>query len=215
MVVPERNPVYSCPSMQRKLTPPQLVALIVFALFTVFITWRAKKIERALASHDSISELRGKSAPNFMLTTLEGGKVSLDQYRGKKKVVLSYWASWCGPCRVELPQLKHFYEKYHKDNSDFEILAISIDDDREAAETFAQKTKLPFPVLLDLGHEAADAYSVEAIPAMFVVDKDGKIQQTDTGLDEALEVKLALQLGLKIDNVFDPKRGTAGDDTSN
>ena len=201
--------------MQRKLTPLQLVALIVFALFTVFITWRAKKIERALASHDSISELRGKSAPSFTLTTLEGGKVSLDQYRGKKKIVLSYWASWCGPCRVELAELKQFYEKYHKDNSDFEILAISIDDDREAAETFAQKTKLPFPVLLDLGHEAADAYSVEAIPAMFVVDKDGTIQQTDIGLDEALEVKLAIQLGLKIDNVFEPKRGTASDDTSN
>jgi len=190
----------------------QIVGLVALLLFTVFITWRAKKIEKALASHDTISSLSGKSAPNFSLDSLDGHKVSLADYRGKKKVVISYWASWCGPCRVELPEMKRFYEKYHKDNSDFEFVAISIDEDRESAETYAQKAKLPFPVLLDLGHEAADAYSVEAIPATFIVDKGGKVKQTQTGSDETMEIKLAIELGIKMENGIPQSSGKSNDD---
>jgi peroxiredoxin len=188
-----------------------MAGLAALALFTVFITWRAKTIERALASHDAISSLNGKPAPSFTLDSLDGHKVSLADYRGKKKVVISYWASWCGPCRVELPEMKTFYEKYHKDDSDFEFVAISIDDDRESAESYAQKAKLPFPVLLDLGHEAANAYSVEAIPATFIVDKDGKVAHTQTGLDEAMEVKLLVRLGIKLDKGIEQGTGKPGD----
>ncbi len=156
----------------------QIVGLVALLLFTVFITWRVKKIEKVLASHDTISSLSGKPAPNFSLDSLDGHKVSLADYRGKKKVVISYWASWCGPC----------------------------------AETYAQKAKLPFPVLLDLEHEAADAYSVEAIPATFIVDKDGKVKQTQTGLDEAMEIKLAIQLGINLDTGAGRVGGKSDDD---
>src|SRR5258707_14153808 len=97
--------------------------------------------------------------------------------------------------------MKRCFEKYHKKTSDFQFVAISIDEDRESAETYAQKAKLPFPVLLDLGHEAADAYSVEAIPATFIVDKGGKVKQTQTGSDETMEIKLAIQLGINLDTV--------------
>ncbi|HWZ98831.1 MAG TPA: TlpA disulfide reductase family protein [Candidatus Dormibacteraeota bacterium] len=200
--------------MLRKLTPLQVLALVALVLFTVFITWRAKKIERALADHDSAATMRGKSAPDFSLDSLEGHKVSMAEFRGKKKVVISYWASWCGPCRVELPELKQFYEKYHKEDSDFEVLAISIDDDRESAEAYATKAKLPFPVLLDLGHDTAEAYSVEAIPTMFIVEKDGKVKSASTGVDQSMEIKLALELGLKPENIFQPPNGTTPDDNS-
>jgi peroxiredoxin len=197
--------------MLRKLKPVQILALVALILFTVFITWRAKKIELALASHDSSALLQGKLAPNFTLDSLDGRKISLSELRGKKKVVISYWASWCGPCRVELPELKRFYEKYHKEDSDFEVLAISTDDDREAAEGYAMHAKLPFPVLLDLGHDAADAYSVEAIPAMFIVNKEGVVSYATTGLEEALEVRLALQLGIKMENVAQTPGVTANE----
>ena len=194
--------------MLRKLSTFQVLLLAVFVLFTVFITWRAKKIERALAMHDSTASLRGKNAPAFTLDSLEGRKISLAAYRGKKKVVISYWASWCGPCKVELPELKRFYEKYHKDDSEFEILAISIDDDRESAESFANKAKLPFPILLDLNHEAADAYSVEAIPAMFIVDKQGVVSYATTGLEQSMEVQLAMKLGIGMDTILKQQKNT-------
>lgn len=200
--------------MLRRLNPLQIVGLIALLLFTVLITWRAKKIERALADHDTASIMVNKPAPNFSLDSLEGHKVALAEFRGKKQLVISYWASWCGPCRVELPELKRFYEKYHKEDSDFEVLAVSIDDDREAAELYATKAKLPFPVLLDLNHNAADAYSVEAIPTMFVVGKDGTVKYAGTGLDEAMEFRLAAQLGIKMENVFQPPNGNKSNDSS-
>jgi peroxiredoxin len=200
--------------MLRKLSPLQILALIALLLFTVFITWRAKKIERALAEHDSASAMRHKRAPEFSLESLEGRRVSIAEFRGKKTVVISYWASWCGPCRVELPELKHFYEKYHKDDSDFEVLAVSIDDDRESAETYAAKAKLPFPVLLDMSHDTAEAYSVEAIPVMFVVDKDGTVRYVSTGVDQSMEVMLTIQLGLKMENIFQSPVEKKSDDSS-
>jgi peroxiredoxin len=200
--------------MLRKLTPVQTILLVLLAVFTVFITWRAKKIERTLASHDAASEMRGKQAPEFLLASLDGRKVSMSEFRGKKKVVVNYWASWCGPCRVELPELKRFYEKYHKEDSDFEILAVSIDEDRESAESFAFKAKLPFPVLLDLSHNVADAYSVEAIPTMFIVQKDGHVSYANTGLNESLEIQLGSQLGINMENIFKPPKADEKSDDS-
>ena len=69
-----------------------------------------------------------KQAPEFKLMTLTGDQISSSDYRGKKKLVVSFWASWCGPCRMELPELQAFYEKYHAKNDSFEILAISTDE---------------------------------------------------------------------------------------
>src|SRR5260221_2493684 len=99
--------------MLRKLSPLQIVGLVALLLFTVFIAWRAKKIEKALASHDTISSLSGKPAPNFLLYSLDGHKVSLADYPGNKIVVISYWDSWCGTSRVELPQMQRCYAHYH------------------------------------------------------------------------------------------------------
>ena len=101
--------------------------------------------------------------------------MSIADFRGKKALIVTFWASWCGPCRMEMPILRDFYQKRAQANTDFEILAISLDDDREAAETAATELKMPFPVLLDTAHAAADAYQVQAIPTLMVIDKEGKV----------------------------------------
>lgn len=197
--------------MKRKLSPAELLAIVALAIFTVFITWKAKSLEKRLQERSEASALVSKKAADFALPALDGKTVSLANYHGKKKVVVSFWASWCGPCRLELPALAEFYKKYHKDSSNFEILAISIDDDRAAAEAYASKAKLPFPVLLDLDSKAADAYSVEAIPSLFVIDQNGTVVYGNTGMDMAMEVRLAVQLGIDLK----PKKpGAADDDAS-
>ncbi|HXY16085.1 MAG TPA: TlpA disulfide reductase family protein [Terriglobales bacterium] len=183
--------------MGRKLAPAQIVGIASLAIFTLFITWKAKALEKHLRERGEASALVNKPAADFTLPSLDGELVSLADYRGKKKVVLSFWASWCGPCRMELPVLADFYKRYHKGSSDFEILAISIDDDREAAEAYAAKAKLPFPVLLDPDSKAADLYSVDGIPTVFIVDTQGKIIEGITGMNPAIEVQLALRLGIK------------------
>jgi peroxiredoxin len=172
------------------------VAIVLLVAFTVFITWRAKLLEKTVLGPRALA-LVNKPAPEFQLTSLDGRTVSLADYRGKKKLVVSFWASWCGPCRMELPMLRKFYEDNRKNAEQFEIVAISIDENEQAANSFATKAKLSFPVLLDSDHKTADAYSVEGIPVLYVIDKDGKVTYGHEGLEPNLGFTLNYQLGLR------------------
>ena len=132
----------------------------------------------------------GKSAPDFALRELHGQEVKLSGYRGRKTVVVSFWASWCVPCRLEMPSLEAFYQKNR--DRDVELLAVSIDQNPRAAQQYAQENKLPFPVLLDEDSKTADSYNVEGIPTLFVVDKQGKVRFFHTGADAAADVLLTI-----------------------
>jgi len=183
--------------MPSRPPPAASLALAALAVFTVWITWRAKTLETGSKEHPSTPAIVGKPAPDFQLTSLDGRVVSLADFRGKKKVVVSFWASWCGPCRLEMPELSRFYKSTHKDDAGFELLAISIDDERAPAETAAKEDKMPFPVLMDSESKTANAYHVEAIPTLLVIDEQGKVVQGYTGLQTAMEVVLATDLGIK------------------
>jgi len=181
----------------RKLSSTGIAGVVALAVFTVFITWCAKQIETRLVHADETPSLVGKSAPEFSLQSLDRGQVSLADYRGKK-VVVSFWASWCGPCRLEMPELRSFYQRYHKNSDKFEFLAISLDENRGDAASFAIAEKLPFPVLLDPNSEAAKAFGVTGIPTMFVVDESGKIAFGHIGYDATVEILLAHELHINI-----------------
>ncbi len=114
-----------------------ILAITALAVFTLWITWRAKAIEIGATPEGAASRLVGKQAPDFALETLDGQKVSLADYHGKT-LVASFWASWCGPCRLEMPVLTKFYREQHKADSNFEILAISIDTKRDEAAAAAK-----------------------------------------------------------------------------
>ena len=179
-----------------------VVAVVALAIFTVWITWRAKKLETLSRPENRPLTLIHKPAPDFTLPALDGRSISLAAYRSQKKVVVSFWASWCGPCRMELPVLKSFYEKAHKAGADFEFLAISVDDDRESAEQAAREMKLPFPVLLDPHEKAAGAYGVYGIPTLFIVDKAGRVSYGNAGFNVGIESALAQQLGVDPKLIF-------------
>ena len=186
-------------SVRAKPSVAAVGAIVVLALFTIFITWRAKRLETAFLRRAETPALIQQMAPDFSLTSLDGRTVSLADYHGKKKLVLSFWASWCGPCRLEVPALQSFYERHRKDSDQFEILAISIDEERAPAEAFAMEMKPPFPMLLDLSGKTATAYHVESIPAVYVVDENGKVIYGHVGYDIALVTQLESELGLKTD----------------
>jgi peroxiredoxin len=180
-----------------RLSAPAMLGIVVLALLTVLLTWRASILETALQRQSEQPELVDKPAPDFSGLTLDGRSVALADFRGQKKVVVTFWASWCGPCRLEMPSLIQFYKTNHRDSSDFEILAVSIDEDPRAAADFATAMKLNFPVLVDPDKKIANAYQVEGIPTMFVIDKDGKVIYGRAGYDAAMTFQLAAELGIK------------------
>ena len=155
----------------------------MFAVFSGWITWRVKRLDSG--SEGSPTALYGKRAPDFDLKDLRGQNVKLSDYRSKKTVVVAFWASWCGPCRIEMPSLQSFYAKNRDKN--VEVLAVSLDLDPEEARKYADAQKLAFPVLLDEHQRTAQSYDVDGIPALFVVDKSGSVRFSVEGLNPGLE----------------------------
>ena len=170
-------------------------ALVALAVFTFWITWQAKTLEGGLLQ-PATTAFFGKPAPDFALLTLDGRQVTLAEFRGKKNVVISFWASWCGPCRLELPALSAFYKKAREQRDDFEIIAINTDDEREDAERAAKEMQLPFPVVLDPQNATASAYGVAALPTLMIVDKAGILSFGTMGFNPALASILAANLGM-------------------
>jgi peroxiredoxin len=115
----------------------------------------------------------GEPAGEFQLTDLGGMPVSLSAMRGKI-VLLTFWATWCGACRGELPNLQNLYENL-KDHDDFAVLTINIDQRSESVLPFVRKNDYQFPVLLDADNRVSSAYDVRGIPANFIIDRKGRI----------------------------------------
>jgi peroxiredoxin len=120
----------------------------------------------------------GSMAPDFTLKDLQGNPVTLSQYRGKV-VFLNFWATWCPPCRAEMPAMERLNEVYG--NQDFVMLAVNVEDDVEAVKAFLKENPHSFSVLLDLEANAQSLYGVYRFPETFLIDKNGKIVERFLG----------------------------------
>ena len=120
----------------------------------------------------------GHPAPDFTLATPTGELLSLRALRGQA-VLVNFWASWCGPCRSEMPAFQAAYERY-KDQG-FTILAVNQGEAGATATTFAQRLGLTFPIVLDSRGEASDLYGVRALPTSFFVDREGIVRAVVVG----------------------------------
>ena len=120
----------------------------------------------------------GKPAPDFQLPNLEGQAVSLSDLRGKP-VFLNFWATWCGPCRHEMPFIQEIFEEWSDEG--LVILAVDIGEAPSRVRDFIQSGNFSFPVLLDTSQDVALEYNVRGIPTTFLIDKDGIIQVMKVG----------------------------------
>ena len=123
-------------------------------------------------------------APDFTLRSMNGPNLRLQEQRGQV-VLVNFWATWCGPCRQEIPHLNRLYDKYRA--SGFVLLGVNIDEDARAAADLAAKLGVKFPVLLDTDKKVSRLYDMSAMPATVVIDKDGRVRYIHRGYRDGFE----------------------------
>jgi len=149
----------------------------VFLIITLLIS-------TTLFAQDEFTRAKqGSEAPDFNYTTLDGSSHSLSELDGKV-VWITFFATWCGPCRKELPHLeKEVYEKY-KDNPGFKLLVIGREHNSAEVEKFMKDTGHNLPFIPDPKREIFDKYAAQNIPRNFLIDQTGKIVTSSVGFTE-------------------------------
>lgn len=155
-----------------------IVICIVFAYF--YLSYREEKIQREReVEYERLYPSLGiqrvdppEEAEDFTLKTLKGETVSLKDYRGRL-IFLNFWATWCGPCRAEMPSMQRLWEEFKEE--DFVILAINIQEESKLVSSFMNERSLSFPVLLDEKGKVARTYGIRGIPTTFFLNPEGEI----------------------------------------
>lgn len=143
-----------------------LLLVVAFAGLLVAVMMAAVALDR-----QGKAEVRSP-APGFELSALDGSKVSLADYRGLV-VLLNFWASWCPPCRAEMPDLDAFQQQYR--DQGFAVVAVNMGEDAGTARAFMEENDLHFPVLLDTYGSVYDRYDARALPSSFIIGRDGTL----------------------------------------
>jgi peroxiredoxin len=148
---------------------------------------------QALASAGAVAALpaAGATAPDFAAKSDSGRNVRLSELRGQV-VLINFWASWCSPCRQELPLLNKIYTQYR--SAGFVLLAVNVDDNRKDADTMLKRLNLRFPTLFDGGKNVAKLYGVDTMPATLVIDRDGRVRYVHRGYYDGYERKYEQQV---------------------
>ena len=124
--------------------------------------------------------IRGKTAPDIELKSLDGETVTLRSFRGRP-VMLNFWATWCGPCRIEIPIFEEVYNDPEWAGYGLEILAVDVQESASQVRQFMDVYTMSFPVFLDSRAIAARIYNIAAFPTTFFIDKDGIIREIRIG----------------------------------
>ena len=137
------------------------------------------------------SGLTGQAAPDFALKSSSGENLRLSEYRGDV-VMVNFWATWCGPCRQEMPLLDELYSRYERVG--FSLLGVNIDDDSRKAMNMVSELGVSFPVLFDARKEVSKLYEVDAMPVTVLIDREGTIRYVHHGYKPGYEDKYLDQI---------------------
>jgi thiol-disulfide isomerase/thioredoxin len=154
-------------------------AFVAFASVAVLAVGISKGVqhfgggaERARSAVNA-DELDGAAAPDFKLPARGGGELDLSAMRGKL-VLVNFWATWCPPCREEMPSLTRLAQQF--DPGSLEVVAVSVDDGWEPVNKFLVQPQTPFRVALDEGGKTSRTYGTSKFPESYLIDRDGKLQ---------------------------------------
>lgn len=174
--------------MSKKLNLLFILLILGVITYTIYDHEEGKATERALAQQQAAADERaidignkvGQRAPHLELMDLAGNYVQLSDYRGKK-VLVNFWATWCSPCRDELPDMQQIYEDF---SDDLIVLGVNLtmaEPSVEEVRSFIEETKVTFPIVLDRESHALNVYRVIVYPTTFVLDEEGIIHEVFFG----------------------------------
>jgi len=134
---------------------------------------------------------KGKAAPDFALKSMAGENIRLSELRGKV-VMINFWATWCAPCRKEMPLLNDLYKKHKQ--SEFILLGVNIDNSEDKGKKMARKIGVTFPILFDVSKKVSESYGVSAMPFTVIIDRSGIVKHIHKGYLPGYEKKYDSQI---------------------
>lgn len=171
----------SATSIRKILVFLLVIGAVAYSFYDSVIRPSGQAAEPGQAMSISTGLHRNQLAPDFALQDLQGNAVALSNFR-ERKVIVNFWASWCPPCRAEMPHMQRFYEKHGSD--DIVLLSVnltSLEKSDAEAKKFADKTGITFPIALDADGAVLDLYNVRAYPTTYVIDERGVTQDIIVG----------------------------------
>jgi len=158
----------------------KIVKTLLLILCAAFLlTGCGEKESSQPVVQDSTGTAKGQTAPDFTLTDMQGKHVSLSDLKGKV-VILNFWATWCPPCKEEMPSMERLYRQF-KDQG-LVIVAVNVEKDgRGAVQSFLQRSPYTFPILLDSDAEVQNLYKVFRFPETFILDRNGMVVEKVVG----------------------------------
>jgi cytochrome c biogenesis protein CcmG, thiol:disulfide interchange protein DsbE len=154
------------------------VGLLVLGVLAIFLMPKAGTTNQPAEQSSSVPATVDYAAPQFDLQDLQGQAVSLADYQGQV-ILVNNWATWCPPCKAEMPTLQAFYNDHHKQN--FTIIGIEAGEPATAVAQFVKDHSLTFPVWPDTGQKSILAFRNQNLPNSYVIDRTGKVRLAWTG----------------------------------
>lgn len=166
-----------------------IVYILSFLIIIIAAVFGYKYLTNNYVPEENIEEVSSKKAEDFTVLNNNEEKVKLSDFFGKP-IVVNFWATWCGPCRGELPEFEEYYKKY---NGEIEFLMVNLtdgyNDTVEGVKEFVKKNNYEFPVYFDIEYSASNTYKLYSIPQTLFIDREGNIIKTYIGMinKDALE----------------------------
>jgi cytochrome c biogenesis protein CcmG, thiol:disulfide interchange protein DsbE len=171
------------------MTAARWVGRALFGGLVLLLALNVVWIVRSWAPLTTVTTPRGAPAPDVSLALLDGGSTRVSDGRGRPQV-LAFWATWCGPCRAELPGIDRLFQQYG-DRARFFAVSVDGADAGALVRSFVRSTGLRTPVALDSG-AASELYHVDTIPLVVVIDRQGRVSQVFHGVHDERDLAAAI-----------------------